>query len=259
MNFGASISLDCYAGTRRTCRKRPDVPDFRWWRAKSSFQHRSAGVEYGMAKSILTDELWDVVEPLTDGVVLLRSPRDTDVDAVVKHSQHPDLQTEYWLPVPIPCSPQEAKARIREFKAGFNGQFGLTLIISTPVNDRAFLGIITLGPRSAPNSTEIGEICYGVAPDYRNQGLATRALLLMTAYACSKRDNRILKRIELYIAIPNLASQRVADKAGFVREGIVRTRVPATGKEYDDVVYAYSCSHGQTTFETTKADVNCGV
>lgn len=185
--------------------------------------------------------------PLTDGVVVVRLPRDNDAAAVVEHSQHLDLQATYWLPVPVPCSPEDAQDRIREFKAGFSGHFGFTLVISTPTNDDAFLGIIMLGLHSA----EIGEVSYGVAPDYRNQGLATRALKLMTGWACS---NLALMRIALRIGVPNLASQRVAEKAGFVREGIVRTRVPSTGKEYDDVVYAHSCSRGKATPSATDVE-----
>ena len=184
--------------------------------------------------------------PLTDGTVLLRFPRDTDAAAVVEHSRHPDLQDTYWLPVASSCSLADAHSLIREFKASFSGRFGLTLVISTPANEDAFAGIITLGL----HNSEMGEVCYGVAPDYRNQGLATRAVKLITGWACSYPA---LKRLELRVGLSNLASQRVAEKAGFVREGIVRMRVPATGKEYDDFVYAHSCSQGKATAPT--ADV----
>ena len=43
--------------------------------------------------------------------------------------------------------------------------------------------------------------------------------------------------VELRIGQSNLASQRVAAKAGFTREGIVRSHLPATGETYDDVLF----------------------
>jgi RimJ/RimL family protein N-acetyltransferase len=44
-------------------------------------------------------------------------------------------------------------------------------------------------------------------------------------------------RVELRIGQQNLASQRVAAKPGFTPEGIVRSDVPATGKNYDDLLF----------------------
>ena len=184
---------------------------------------------------------------LTDGMVVLRLPRDTDVAAVVKHSLDPDLSATYWLPVPFSCTPEVARERIREFKAGFRGQFGLTLIVSTPANEDTFLGIIMLGLRNPG----VGEVAYGVAPAHRNHGLATRALNLITGWACG---NLALKQIELHIGVPKLASRRVAEKAGFVCEAIVRTRVPATGKEYDDIICTHSCSTNRAGSSTADAE-----
>jgi RimJ/RimL family protein N-acetyltransferase len=63
---------------------------------------------------------------------------------------------------------------------------------------------------------EIGSIGYWVGPWARNRGVATRALRLLGAWAI--RDGGV-RRLELITHPDNLASQRVAEKAGFVREG----------------------------------------
>jgi hypothetical protein len=44
-------------------------------------------------------------------------------------------------------------------------------------------------------------------------------------------------RVELRIGQSNLASQRVAAKAGFSHEGIVRSHVAATGLDYEDLLF----------------------
>lgn len=65
-------------------------------------------------------------------------------------------------------------------------------------------------------STEIG---YGVHPAYRGRGYATEAVRRLTAWALREGG---LRRVELRANLDNLASIRVAEKAGFTREGLLR-------------------------------------
>ena len=44
-------------------------------------------------------------------------------------------------------------------------------------------------------------------------------------------------QVELRIGQPNVASQRVAEKAGFSRAGSVRSHIAATGEDYDDLLF----------------------
>ncbi len=168
--------------------------------------------------------------PLTDGTVLLRLPRDSDIAAVFDYGQDLDIEETAWLPIPAPCPYEVARCVVGEFKQGWNGRFGFTFVISDPTGDE-FLGVIML----ARHGTDIGEISYGMAPRHRNRGFATRAAKLVAGWAF---DHLGLKRVEIRAGIQNVASQRVAEKANFSREGVVRARIPATGEEYDDVVYA---------------------
>lgn len=77
------------------------------------------------------------------------------------------------------------------------------------------------------------EVGYWVAARARGRGYATEATLAMAAYAFS----RGLHRVELLAATGNLPSQRVAVKAGFTREGVLREARPIPGGRSDMVIF----------------------
>jgi RimJ/RimL family protein N-acetyltransferase len=92
------------------------------------------------------------------------------------------------------------------------------------------IGVLFLRPRERDSV----ELSYGVAPAHRNRGVATSAVSLVAGWCL---DELAAARVELRIGQGNLASQRVAAKAGFRREGIVRSSVAATGIDYDDLLF----------------------
>ena len=47
-----------------------------------------------------------------------------------------------------------------------------------------------------------------------------------------------LHRIEIVAAVENIASQRVAEKAGAVREGVLRKRLLIRGESQDAVLFS---------------------
>jgi RimJ/RimL family protein N-acetyltransferase len=65
-----------------------------------------------------------------------------------------------------------------------------------------------------------GEIGYVVGPSARGKGVATRTLRLLTEWGFAELE---LERIELWIDVTNLASERVAERLGYVREGVLRS------------------------------------
>jgi RimJ/RimL family protein N-acetyltransferase len=78
------------------------------------------------------------------------------------------------------------------------------------------------------------ELSYGVAAARRDAGVATAAVSLVARWCL---DELGAAQVELRIGRPNLASQRVAEKAGFSRAGIVRSCIAATGAGYDDLLF----------------------
>jgi RimJ/RimL family protein N-acetyltransferase len=65
-----------------------------------------------------------------------------------------------------------------------------------------------------------GEIGYVTSAAARGKGVATRTLRLLTEWGFSELG---LERIELWIDVTNAASERVAERAGYVREGVLRS------------------------------------
>jgi RimJ/RimL family protein N-acetyltransferase len=69
----------------------------------------------------------------------------------------------------------------------------------------------------------------------RGRGVATRALVLVARWALGEKR---LGRFQLRADVENVASQRVAEKAGFVREGVLRSSLEHKGERRDVIMYS---------------------
>ena len=81
----------------------------------------------------------------------------------------------------------------------------------------AFLGL-ALVPEIDRDAREV-ELGYVVAPDARGRGVATAMLRELTRWAFEQGA----LRCELIINVHNPASERVATRCGYVREGVLRS------------------------------------
>ncbi|WP_052424299.1 GNAT family N-acetyltransferase [Nonomuraea candida] len=98
--------------------------------------------------------------------------------------------------------------------------------------DGLIVGAISLFKTSwSAGTTEVG---YGVHPLHRGRGYATEAVRGLTEWAFETAG---LRRIDLTARIDNHASLRVAHKAGFTWEGVIRDAVVDDGCAYDLVVF----------------------
>ncbi|WP_197093957.1 GNAT family N-acetyltransferase [Nonomuraea sp. SBT364] len=94
------------------------------------------------------------------------------------------------------------------------------------------VGAISLFKTSwGAGTTEVG---YGVHPLYRRRGFATEALRGLTAWVFSATR---LRRIDLTANLDNLPSLRVAQKAGFTWEGVLRAAVLEDDGPHDLVMF----------------------
>ncbi len=168
--------------------------------------------------------------PLDDGVVRLRGFDDDDVAAVVLACQDPEIPR--WTIVPSPYGEREARAWIETHDLLRITGTAVPLAIVDAATG-AFAG--SIGVHDLDGRSRKGEIGYWVARGQRGRGVATRALRLVAAWALGELG---LARLELLADVRNVASQRVAEGAGFVREGVLRSAREIKGARCDMVMYA---------------------
>jgi RimJ/RimL family protein N-acetyltransferase len=168
--------------------------------------------------------------PLSDAVVVLRPFTLDDVDWVTEGCRDPDVAR--YTGVPHPYGPDDARAWIGGHEEGRASGEGLHLAVIA-ASDGAPLGSVGL-QRVAWDQLR-GEIGYWIARSGRGRGAAPSAVRLLAAYVF---DVAGLRRIEVIPYLDNPASQRVAEKAGCHREGVLRSYFLARGERHDCVMYS---------------------
>ena len=147
-------------------------------------------------------------QPRSDGVVALRAWTAADAPAIVECLDG-DEEISRWLDqIPQPYTRADALAYI-----GGVGEQAFALVDAG--DDRVF-GSIGLRWNDQHDVAEVG---YWLRSDARGRGLATRALVLATKIALDEGA----ARVQLRAAVGNEASRRVAEKAGFRLEGVLRS------------------------------------
>jgi len=159
----------------------------------------------------------DVVQPdppLSDGVVLLRPWQDGDVDALVSGIDgDPDISV--WLElIPQPYTVAEARMWIGLAAAMWRERTGSPFALV--VGGDAVGGV---GVNWIDRDQGVGDIGYWLRRDARGHGYTTRGVVLAARWAFEVG----CERLQLRADAENEASQRVAERAGFKREGIQRS------------------------------------
>lgn len=97
----------------------------------------------------------------------------------------------------------------------------------------AFLGI-ALAPEIDREAAE-AELGYAVVPAARGRGIATAAVRMLTRWAFAEAG---LLRVTLIIDAANAGSCKVAERCGYVREGVRRNAYVKPGIRADTIVYS---------------------
>lgn len=170
------------------------------------------------------------VEGLSDGVVRLRLMTDADVPAVVDAIDDPLIPR--FTTVPHPYGEAEARHFLRSGATGLSAGTDIATLITDADDDTVLgaAGIHNLDPETGRCSAG-----YWVAAEARGRGVATRAIRLISAFAFTELS---AKRIELWIEPVNVASLRVAEAAGFKREGLLRSFMHVGGERRDMLMYS---------------------
>jgi RimJ/RimL family protein N-acetyltransferase len=167
--------------------------------------------------------------PLADGPTALRPWRDTDVRALVAACQDPEISR--WTRVPTAYGESDARAFIMlrhdAVAAGLSAPFAIV----SP-EDGALLGSISLMRFAWEHAR--GEVGYWLAAEARGAGHATRAVRMICAWGF---ETLKLERIDLFASVDNPLSQRVAERSGFTREGILRAHTLGVAGHEDMVAF----------------------
>jgi RimJ/RimL family protein N-acetyltransferase len=169
--------------------------------------------------------------PLTDGVVTLRPWEAGDVDALIDAIDgDPDISQ--WLElIPQPYGPSEARTWVALSTSMWRDETAATFAVLA--DDRVIAGC---GINWADREHGVGDIGYWAHRDVRGRGYVTRAVVLAArwAFACG------CERLQLRADSENFASQKVAERAGFTREGVQRSARynPRLGRRMDFVVFS---------------------
>ncbi|RBY80017.1 N-acetyltransferase [Blastococcus sp. TF02-09] len=142
---------------------------------------------------------------------MLRPYRPDDADAVFRACQDPDIQR--WLRVPSPYTEADAVRFATEttVQARAEGHGLLTAVEA----DGEFVG--SAGLHFTPGHLGPG-VGYWIAPWARGRAYAAEAARALADWGLG----RGAPRVHLLADVENVASQAVARRAGFVREGVVR-------------------------------------
>jgi RimJ/RimL family protein N-acetyltransferase len=154
--------------------------------------------------------------PLTDGTVALRPWLERDVPAIVTACR--DDEIAWWLDqVPQPYGEADARTYVamtrRGWKDGTHAAFAITGAETGEV-------VGSVGVHFIDADQGVAEVGYWVAREARGRGVATRATRLAAGWALGPCG---MKRLQLRADSRNVASQHVAESAGFRREGVLRS------------------------------------
>jgi RimJ/RimL family protein N-acetyltransferase len=168
-------------------------------------------------------------DPLVDGETVLRPWRDSDVAALVRACQDPEISR--WTRVPRPYGTSDARAYLQaRYDATYASLSAPFAIVAA--EDDALLGSISLMRFAWAHAR--GEVGYWLAAEARGRGHATRAVRLVCDWGI---DALGLERIDLLAATGNRASQEVALRAGFTEEAVLRSYMVGTFGRQDMVAF----------------------
>ena len=170
---------------------------------------------------------------LTDGEILVRPLVLDDAEALFQAARESIPEVSRWLPwLHENYSIDETRAFLSLRTNPNPAEEAYSFGIFDQASER-FLGGIGLNFINRVH--QMANLGYWVRTSATGKGVAAKATRLVAGFGFFELG---LERIEIIAAVDNLASQRVAEKAGAVRECVARQRLLINGKRHDAVVFS---------------------
>jgi ribosomal-protein-alanine N-acetyltransferase len=178
----------------------------------------------------VTESLHPPDPPISLSGFHLRPWATTDVPALVAAWRDPEMAR--WMPEETnPFEAEQARAFIDDAATHLSTGKSVALAIADESTDQA-VGSVSLHVW-APRHWNLG---YWVAADQRRHGVATEAVTKLSRWAFAANPN--LARLSLYTIPGNEPSQKVAERAGFRREGLLRRWGDGNPEQLDWVMFS---------------------
>ena len=121
-----------------------------------------------------------------------------------------------------------ARQRADDLYRGSGDRFQWVVVV-----DGAAAGWLTLAVVSWEHG--VGEIGYALTSEMQQRGVMPAALTQLLAELFGHTR---LERIEARCAVANVSSQKVLERSGFTREGLLRGYFELGGRRVDNILYA---------------------
>jgi RimJ/RimL family protein N-acetyltransferase len=166
--------------------------------------------------------------PLRSDRVLLRLFEPSDAADVAASCRDPDIPRFTMMPDGLTeaSAAEWIRAGLEWWRRGV-ARFAITV----PPSDRC---VGQIGVQFDPEARR-AEAFYWLDRRARGQGVATEALDLVTRWALAEHK---VRRVQLVTLLDNVASQRVAQRCGFTREGVLRAWEPVKDRQPDVVMWS---------------------
>ncbi|MGW8483718.1 GNAT family N-acetyltransferase [Microbacterium sp. NPDC055903] len=142
-----------------------------------------------------------------------------------------DADLRRWLPLPRPYTAEMAEDWCGPLSHE-RATSGRGFVAAVRV-DGAF--VASIDAKRVDWAARSLELSYWTAPAHRGRGIMTRAVRAVALQVISAQG---FERVELRIAPENTASLRVADRAGFTREGVARNAGYTDSGRIDLVIHS---------------------
>jgi RimJ/RimL family protein N-acetyltransferase len=170
-----------------------------------------------------------IAPTLTDGVVVLDGYTLHDVDEHLAGEDEEQARRFGWYP--RRSTRETVVAAIEHWTRAWREGGATRAFACRDARSRRLVG----GCEVRLKEDGVAEMSYWTFPTDRGRGFASRAARLACSYAFAELG---IERMEVYVAVDNLASRGVARRAGFTEEGVLRGRFRVGNGRQDAVLYA---------------------
>jgi ribosomal-protein-serine acetyltransferase len=174
------------------------------------------------------------IDELADGQILIRPYRAEDTQAVYEAVRESINEISVWMPwCHADYAIEETSVFITSREEAWQNDREYTFGIFEEATGK-FLGSTGLNfVNRVHNCANLG---YWVRSSCTGRGVASAAARLVARFGL---EHCGFQRIEILAAVGNHASQRAAEKAGALREAVLRKRLRLGGQPHDAVLYSF--------------------